>query len=150
MHRSITPEGAEFIKSFEGFMPKAYSCAGGFKTIGYGHRLGRYEDIGVITKEEAEELFSKDIIKSERAVLRNIYVFLYEHEFDALVSFTFNLGGAALQRSSLRQKLNTHRREEAAEEFNKWILSKGRRLSSLIKRRQAESRLFSYGIYSHL
>jgi lysozyme len=147
MHRSVTDQGVEFIKAFEGFLPNRYICPSGFKTIGYGHKIKNYEEFEQITPAEAHELLLQDLVKIERAVLRNIYIPLADYEFDALVSFTFNLGGAALQRSSLRQKLNSGRKEEATEEFGKWVLAGGRRLSGLIQRRQAESILFSYGAY---
>jgi lysozyme len=74
--------------------------------------------------------------------MRNLAVSVAPHEFDALVSFTFNLGEAALARSSLLRKLNTEDRAGAAEEFSRWRFAGGRELRGLVKRRAAERALF--------
>ena len=82
---------------------------------------------------------------AERAVLRLITVPLSDGQFDALVSFTFNLGSGALQRSTLRRKVNRQEYEDAALEFGKWVWAGGRRLKGLINRRKAEAALFLSG-----
>ena len=112
--RHVTDEGLALIKRFEGFSPTIYVCPGGWPTIGYGHVVTEESasaSPGGIGEDEAEELLRRDVGVAERAVLRLIAVPLTDGQFDALTSFTFNLGSGALQRSTLRRKVN---REEQA------------------------------------
>ena len=107
--RHVTDDGIALIKRFEGFSPTIYICAGGWPTIGYGHVVTEGERerfAGGIDEPEAEDLLRRDVGIAERAVLRLILVPLSDGQFDALASFTFNLGGGALQRSTLRRKVN--------------------------------------------
>lgn len=105
--RNITQSGLDLIKRFEGFVGNVYFCPAGYPTIGYGHVVKRSEDFSAgIDAVQAEELLRQDAVIAERAVLRLIKVPLTDGQFDALVSFTFNLGGGALQRSTLRRKVN--------------------------------------------
>jgi lysozyme len=107
--RHITPAGLALIKQFEGFSATVYICPAGYPTIGYGHvvKLQEQEKFSNgITAEQAEFLLRQDVQTAERAVLRLIAVALTDGQFDALVSFTFNLGAGALQRSTLRRKVN--------------------------------------------
>lgn len=152
MARRITDVGLKLIKDFEGFSEKRYICSAGHWTIGYGHAIRKGEpwdspDV-TITKEEAIELLKKDVQDAERAVLRLIHVPLTDGQFDALVSFCFNLGGGALQRSTLRSCLNRREYLDAADEFPKWCYAAGRRLLGLYRRRLAEKKLFLRGIYN--
>lgn len=136
-------EAALLIKSFEGLSLIAYQCIGGYKTIGYGHKIRKEESYTKISKKKAEELFEGDLYSAEGSVLKNIKVPLKQHQFDALVSFTFNLGGAALQRSTIRQKINRYMFQEAKEEFKRWIYCSGSRSKGMIRRREIESALFA-------
>lgn len=143
--RHITDEGLNLIKRFEGFSSSIYICPAGYPTIGYGHIvLDEEKDqfAAGIDQEQGEELLRKDAQVAERAVLRLITVPLTEGQFDALVSFTFNLGSGALQRSTLRRKLNRQEYVSAAKEFRRWVWAGGRKLKGLIKRREAEKALF--------
>ena len=79
---------------------------------------------------------------AERAVLRLISVPLTQGQFDALVSFTFNLGAGALQRSTLRRKVNREEHADVPAEFSKWVWAGGRKMNGLIKRRKAEAELY--------
>ncbi len=141
---NTTIQGIELIKHFEGFRNTLYICSGGFPTIGYGHKLSPHENYCQITKEQATKLLIKDLLATERAVNRYININLKPHQFDALVSFTFNVGAAALQRSTLRQKINYQLFAETPREFARWIYAGGRRIPGLIKRRHIESNLFLY------
>lgn len=143
MHRFTSLKGIELIKKFEGFSTVKYFCSGGFATIGYGHKLLPTEHFNFISKEHANELLIKDLIAIENNVIKYINVPLTNNQFDALVSFTFNLGAAALQRSTLRQKINYHQYFEAGQEFLKWVYVRGKILNGLFKRRLAEKELFS-------
>ena len=91
---------------------------------------------------DAEKLLAEDIEKAEKAVLRNVDVDLEQGQFDALVSFTFNLGAVALQRSTLRQKLNRCEYDLVPKEFRRWVYSSGMIMSGLVRRREAEVELF--------
>ncbi len=131
------------IKEFEGFRAKVYICPAGFKTIGYGHTLSINDALNNISEEEAENLLQQDIANAQNSVFRNIKATLTQGQFDALTSFTFNLGAAALQRSTLRQKINRSEHHEVPKEFMRWIYASGVILPGLIRRRQAEVFLYN-------
>jgi lysozyme len=115
--RKITARGITLVKEFEGFSSTPYVCAAGYPTIGYGHLIKAGEHYSAITMIEAETLLLQDIAASEQAVLRLISVPLTSGQFDAITSFTFNLGAASLQRSSLRIYVNRNQHDDAAKEF---------------------------------
>jgi lysozyme len=143
--RHITQAGIDLIKQFEGFSPTVYICPAGYPTIGYGHVVKpdeRQQFASGITPEQAETLLRQDVQTAERAVLRLITVPLTEGQFDALVSFTFNLGAGALQRSTLRRKINRGEHVAALGEFRKWVWAGGRKLEGLVRRRGAEASLY--------
>lgn len=150
MHRFINEEGIALIKQFEGFSAEAYTCAGGYLTIGYGHKLLPSDRYKSVTMAKADEILRKDLRKSERAVLKYITVPLTDDQFAALVSFTFNLGPASLQRSTLRQKLNYGEYRAAAKEFKRWVYAGGKRVMGLVRRRKVESELFLSNLMSTL
>jgi len=136
----VSPRGIALIKKYEGLRLKAYYCSANVLTIGYGS-TGKHVSPGmVITKEEAEDLLRKDLIRFELGV-SNLCPRVNQNQFDALVSFAFNLGLGALQRSTLRMKVN--RGDEVAGEFMKWVRGGGRILPGLVKRREAEAALYT-------
>lgn len=141
--RHITQNGLDLIKRFEGFSRTVYFCPAGYPTIGYGHVLKDDEDFSAgIDEAQAEELLRQDAQIAERAVLRLITVPLTDGQFDALVSFTYNLGGGALQRSTLRRKINREEHAEVPEQFMRWVWAGGRKLNGLVRRRYAECLLY--------
>lgn len=143
--RHITDDGLAIISNFEGFSPQIYICPAGYPTIGYGHVVKAHEKerfASGITEPDAQALLQIDVGIAERAVLRLISVPLTDGQFDALVSFTFNLGAGALQRSTLRRKVNRGDHDDVSAEFMKWVWAGGRRLKGLIRRRRAEALLF--------
>ena len=140
--RHITQEGLDLIKHFEGFSPIVYTCPAGYATIGYGHLMTKDETFKTIKQDDAQELLRNDAEDAERAVLRYIDVPLTDGQFDALVSFTFNLGSGALQRSTLRRKVNRQAHGEVPDQFNRWVWAGGRKLNGLIARRRMESELY--------
>jgi GH24 family phage-related lysozyme (muramidase) len=142
---TISKEGLDLICRFEGFSPTIYICPAGYPTIGYGHLVtekNKERFLDGIDEDEALELLRTDVAIAERAVTRLIRVPLAQYQFDALVSFTFNLGGGALQRSTLRQKINRGDYSAAPTEFMKWVWAGGRKLRGLVKRRTAEGLLY--------
>jgi lysozyme len=148
--RHITQAGLDLIKRFEGFSPTIYICPAGYPTIGYGHVVKPHERdkfASGITPEQAEALLRQDVQTAERAVLRLISVPLTDGQFDALVSFTFNLGAGALQRSTLCRKVNRGDHAAVSAEFRKWVWAGGMKLCGLIRRREAER--MHYLLYTH-
>lgn len=144
--RKVSEEGLNLIKRFEGFSKTIYTCPAGYPTIGYGHLVKPNEAESFadgISEDEATDLLRQDVGIAERAVLRYVDVPLTDGQFDALVSFTFNLGGGALQRSTLRRKLNRQEYRLAVKEFSRWVWAGGKKLKGLIHRRNAEAALFS-------
>lgn len=136
--------GLQLIQRFEGFEPQLYRDAAGYLTIGYGHLLREDESFRKgISQKQAEHLLQQDVRMAETAVQRLIREPLTQSQFDALVSFTFNLGSGALQRSTLRRKVNGGYHAEVPPEFLRWVWAGGRRLRGLIRRRQAEATLYS-------
>ena len=136
-------KGIEFIKSFENFKPTQYHCSAGVLTIGYGHAIKQGENFKYISHEEGDLLLKKDLSIAEASVYRNITAPLEQAQFDALVSFAFNLGGGALQRSTLRQKINYGSdTDEIHSEFLKWSYAGGRKLIGLLRRREAEASMY--------
>ena len=145
--RHITQEGLDLIKRFEGFSPTIYICPAGYPTIGYGHvvRDGEKDRFAAgIDQEEGEELLRRDVCWAERGVLRLINVPLTDGQFDALVSFTFNLGTGALQQSTLRRKVNREEHAQVPREFMRWVWARGKKLKGLQRRRLAESIRYSH------
>jgi lysozyme len=130
------------IKRFEGFSATAYYCPAGYLTIGYGHVLSAENAVSAISESDAEILLMHDIRYAERAIARLISSSLTQGQHDALVSFTFNLGAGALQRSSLRRKINAGLHEEVPTELMRWVLVDGKKLAGLVRRRQAEANLY--------
>ncbi|TNF18452.1 MAG: lysozyme [Vibrionaceae bacterium] len=141
--RHVTQDGIDLIKRFEGFSATVYICPAGYPTIGYGHLVREAEkyELG-ITQAEAEDLLRRDVREAENAVLRLIDVPLTDGQFDALVSFTFNLGAGALQRSTLRRKVNRQAHSEVPEQFMRWVWAGGSKLPGLTIRRAAESNIY--------
>ena len=138
-------KGVELIKHFEGYSRKPYICPAGYLTIGYGHVIKKedaYKYIAGIGDTEAEALLRIDLMKAEDGVKRQISVALNQNQFDALVSFVFNLGEGRLKASTLRRMLNRGEYEAAANQFSRWVFADGKKLAGLIKRRDAEADLF--------
>lgn len=138
----ITNEGINLIKEFEGLELKAYLCPAGVWTIGYGHTKGVKKG-QVITQLEADNLLKEDLSSFEKGVTRLIKSNINQNQFDALVSFAFNLGLTNLKSSTLLKKVNSNPDDRTiVDEFIKWIYAGGKQLEGLKKRRQAEAYLY--------
>lgn len=142
--------GRQLIQRHEGLRLKTYVDPVGVNTIGYGSTGEHAYPGNEITQAQAEEILADDLLTAERAVNRLVTVSLTQSQFDALVSFTFNLGSGALERSTLLRKLNAGDYEGASAEFGRWINGrvngKLTPLPGLVKRRADEAALFSKGI----
>lgn len=138
--------GLDLIKEFEGCRLTAYRCPANVLTIGYGHTQGVYEG-QKITDSQASEYLKADIAKFEKSVNNLVKVKVTQNMFDALVSFTYNLGAGALKTSTLLKYLNSEDYEKASSEFSKWNKAGGRVLTGLVKRRSLEKKLFTTSMY---
>ena len=144
--REIPRQTIEFIKREEGCVLHIYKDAANLDTIGIGHLIRKGEDFSQgITQEEADELLRKDLLHTATSIMRLIAVPLSDNQYAALLSFTFNVGTGALQRSTLRSKLNREEYISAGEEFGKWCWAGGRKLKALYNRRIRERNLFLSG-----
>lgn len=143
--RQINKTGLDLVKEHEGFREKAYICPAGKLTIGYGHVILKHEQHlkhDTISKQQGEQLLESDMAKAIRAVERYITVPLNDNQFSALCSFTFNLGGGSLRKSTLRKVLNKRKYAAVPFQLSRWVYSGKKKLSGLIKRRHDEGRLF--------
>lgn len=139
-------KGIALIKEFEGCRLGAYRDSVGVWTIGYGwtHPVdGKPVGLGmVISQETAERLLKNGLVSYERDVMKVVRVPLTQEQFDALVSFAYNLGSRSLSSSTLMRKLNAGDYAGAAEEFLRWDKAGGKVLPGLTRRRAAERKLF--------
>lgn len=132
---------SDFVKQFEGRELKAYRCSAGVWTIGYGHTKGVSEG-DEISPAEAEQLLVEDLTAIADDLNRLVNVPVSEGQYIALLSLAFNVGAAAVKKSTLLLHLNHGRYDEAAEEFDKWIYAGGKPSEGLKRRRAAERKLF--------
>jgi GH24 family phage-related lysozyme (muramidase) len=139
----ISEAGLSLIKSFEGCVLTAYLDAVGIWTVGYGHTGPSVHRGLTITQKLAEDILAQDVRRFELGVLTNVKVNLNQNEFDALVSFSFNVGVNALKNSTLLRLLNDGAdRSIVAAEFLRWNKGGDKVLEGLTRRRQAEKALF--------
>ena len=131
-------KGINLIKKYEGFRAKAYKCPADKWTIGYGHTLN-VKPTDVITKEQAEHFLGQDIEFAEKEVNRH-NLDINQNQFDALVSFVFNLGVGNFARSTLLKKIKSNPGDETIrKEFERWVYGGGKILPGLVRRRKEEA-----------
>ena len=147
MTLKTSPAGLAIIKKFEGFRAKPYRCPAGVATIGYGSTY--YADgkpvkltDAPITEAQAQELLQATLAKYEACVNGAVKMPINQNQFDALVSFTYNVGCSAFRNSTLLRLLNQGYEPQAAAQFNRWTLGGGKVLAGLVSRRAAERALF--------
>lgn len=134
--------GKNLIRNFEGLRLNAYKCPSGRLTIGYGH-TAQVKENDKITKEKAEEFLNNDIKICENVLNKYCKVVLTQNQYDACIDFIFNLGAGNFAKSTLLKLLNNKKFNEAANQFERWILdSKNRPLEGLKRRRKVEKELF--------
>ena len=134
--------GIKAIEGFEGLRLNAYQDSVGVWTIGYGHTLGVHPG-DTITQDEAEAFLRADLSNAESAVNHQVTVPLTQGQFDALVSFVFNLGSGALASSTLLRLLNAGDYEGAKGQFHRWDRAGNVELPGLLARRNAEAEMFA-------
>ena len=140
--------GIDMIKHFEGFRSAPYKCPAGVPTIGYGATFypgGKKVTMTdkTITEVEATALLQSMLVKFEQYVDSYCIDAVTQNQFDALVSFCYNLGPANLKASTLLKKVNANPNDETIRaEFMKWTKAGGRTLKGLVTRRTAEADLY--------
>lgn len=138
---NISNDGVEMIKGFEGFREEAYLCPAGVWTIGYGHTK-EVKQGNRVTREQAETILIEDLSIYEKAVRDNVTVSLTQNQYDALVSFVYNIGPEAFRKSTLLKKLNEGDYTGASQEFGRWIHAGGKVSRGLQNRRTKEMEMF--------
>jgi lysozyme len=144
LQMKISEQGLALIRRFEGFSAQAYRCPAGVMTIGYGHTIsaGEHFPAAGLSVDEAEILLKKDVEATEQAICRLVDAALNQQQFDALVSFVFNIGIGAFRRSTLLRWLNKGEKLAAAAQFERWVFAGNKKLPGLVTRRNAERELF--------
>jgi lysozyme len=137
----ISQEGIALIKKFEGCELEAYKCAAGVLTIGYGHTKGVTEGMQ-ITKTQADEMLVEELATYETYVSDAVENQLDQCMFDAIVSWTYNLGPTNLRSSTMLKVLNAGKYDEVPAQIKRWNKASGKVLEGLIRRRDAEALLF--------
>ena len=134
-------KGIDLIKKHEGFRSKAYRCSANVLTIGFGHTLN-VKATDVITLDEAESFLRQDVEFAENEVNRH-NLNINQNQFDALVSFVFNLGVGNFARSTLLRKIKSNPNDPTIrKEFERWIYAGGKVLIGLVRRRKEEAELY--------
>ena len=134
-------EGLALIKKFEGCELEAYQCSAGVWTIGYGHTKGVAPGDS-ISQEEAEQMLVDELHEYESYVNEYVTVALSQNQFDALVSWVYNLGPANLKASTMLKVLNSGEYEDVPAQMKRWNKAGGKVLEGLIRRREAEACLY--------
>jgi lysozyme len=141
-----SPALIELLKEFESVRLDAYKCPAGVWTIGIGHTsaagpptVRQGQKIGL---SEAEYILQRDLLKYEAGVERLVKVDLLQNQFDALVSFAYNCGIGALEKSTLLKRVNAKQFDKVPAEFMKWTKGGGKELPGLVRRRRAEAAMW--------
>lgn len=153
--RALSAAGAGFIAQFEGFRATLYDDAAGHATIGFGHLVHHGPINGSepaefkrgISRERALELLQEDAGDAAAHISRSVRVPLSQQQFDALVSFVFNVGGGAFADSTLLRELNAGHYDAVPAQLGRWVKAGGQTLQGLVRRREAEGVLFAEGRY---
>ena len=148
---SLSQDGLELIKKHEGVKMVVYADPVGLPTGGVGHLLSEEEKklmpIGTpLTMETVDNWLKGDVKEAEEAVRSRVKIPLTQPQFDALVSFTFNVGAGALGSSQLLRLVNQGLMASASREFGRWVYAKGRILPGLRVRRREEATLFGVDV----
>jgi lysozyme len=149
-NKKISDNGLKFIADHEGIILHLYNDPANHATIGVGHLVHHGPINGSepeefkcgITKERAIEILRADVIQAEKTINNLVKVPLNQNQFDALVSFVFNIGETQFSSSTLLAKLNNRDYNAVPTELNRWVHGGGKKLSGLINRRRDEGNLF--------
>lgn len=154
---NLSENGFKKLIEWEGFKNHVYKDSTGLPTIGVGHlltqdelRSGKITIRGIDTRyanglsnEQVEDLFKQDLASREQLIKTLVQVPVNQNQFDVLVSFVFNVGRGAFQKSTLLKKLNSGRYEEVPAQLRRWVYSGGEKIAGLINRRENEIALWN-------
>jgi len=147
----LSDRGLAFLTEREGLLLRAYRDSVGIWTIGVGHVIHPSDSADpehlTISEAQARMWLRLDVQIAERAVTALVTAVLLQHQFDALVSFVFNVGVAAFQGSTLLKRLNRGDLRGASEQFKRWAFAGGRVIAGLVDRRARERMLFDSAFY---
>lgn len=152
----MSDRGRELLTQWEGKSAKVYKDSAGLPTIGVGHLLtkdelasGKILILGVSTKysegltiSQIDQLLVQDLAGAEGAVNSGVEAALTQNQFDALVSFVFNVGRTAFYNSTLRKVLNAGKYREVPNQLRRWNRAGGVVIAGLSNRRENEIKLF--------
>lgn len=153
----MSEHGLELIKQWEGFKPDVYKDSAGLPTIGVGHLITKSQQTtgeivigGVpvqyangLTDQQVLDLLSQDVQPAEQAVNNGVKVALDQNQFDALVSFTFNVGVGAFTSSTLLKVLNQSQYDGVPDQLRRWNKAGGKVVQGLVNRRENEVKLWN-------
>lgn len=148
--KGVSDSTVRFVADFEGFYPEIYDDPAGYATIGFGHLIalrnateGDRRKWGRISRAEGYRLLKGDLQGADAAVRRLVKVPLTRNQLSALTSFVFNVGEGAFRTSTLLRLLNSGEPSaRVAEQFGRWKYANGKVLPGLVRRRDAEAKLF--------
>ena len=143
MNDHTLERAADLVAQFEGFQPNEYVCPGGSLTFGYGSLVVNHPEVQLpLTEEQAKIYLIEDLKKASDALGRLVKVHINSNQTIALLSFVYNVGSKAFEKSTLLRYLNLGRYDLAAEELLRWNKADGRPLIGLDRRRMAERSMF--------
>lgn len=139
---NIGTKGLDLIRFFEGLELNAYQCAAGVWTIGYGHTKDVQQGM-TISEARANEMLAEELNEYESYINGLVTVELNQDQFDAMVSWVYNLGVGNLKASTLLKVLNAGDYDGVPAQMMRWNKAGGKVLEGLTRRRQAEADMFS-------
>ena len=153
----MSQHGLSLLEQWEGFKLQVYKDSAGLPTIGVGHLLTKSElasgkivingvpvkYAGGLTQQQANDLLAQDLVPTEQAVNGGVKVALNQNQFDALTSFTFNVGIGAFRGSTLLKVLNQGQYDQVPTQLLRWTRSGGQLVQGLVNRRQNEIKLWN-------
>ncbi len=145
----ISDEGVALVKKFEGCKLEAYQCAAGVWTIGYGSTRGVAKG-DTWSQEKADMMLEDELQEYGEHVEELVTMPLSQNQFDALTSWTFNLGPTNLANSTLLKVLNAGEYEDVPAQIKRWNKANGDVLEGLVRRREAEALLFEGKTWEHI
>ena len=153
---NLSDKGIRFLRQAEGVRSDVYKDSAGLPTIGVGHLLTQSElSSGKIiidgepvkygeglSNHHIDELLKQDVDRFEKAIAEYVKVPLYQNQFDALVSFSFNVGVGAFKNSTLLKVLNARDYDKVPEQLKRWVYSSRKKVQGLVNRRNSEIALW--------
>lgn len=137
-------EGKDAIKAHEGYLEASYSDLGGVSTICWGSTKG-VKPNSVSTPEECAERLEADLHDADAVIKQYVTHDLTQKQYDAVLSFVFNIGGERFRTSTLLKRINSGDCPGAVDQFQRWVLVKGKVAKGLQNRRAEEAKMFKSG-----